>query len=203
LQGRQDEGRGMEMTDIDPEIKAIVEKAMEYLRKHLNEAELREYERYYEEYKQERVARFRYDIAYKILRRFVVKMPHKDEEAFWDALRFLGGDEFRLLSIHIDYVYDPRRDAVIRRAEEPKDIEIITFDATILKGPESISQAYEAVAQDIRDIVRHISERVERLSQLTDEFLKTLEERELATRYPQAFEREEPREEKSGDEEVG
>jgi hypothetical protein len=43
LQGRQDEGRGMEM-DIDPEIEAMVEKAMTQLRKKLGPDELKVYE---------------------------------------------------------------------------------------------------------------------------------------------------------------
>jgi hypothetical protein len=70
LQGRQDEGRGMEM-GIDPEIEETTEKAMEHLRKHLNETELREYERYYEYFRTAPSEDVRYYNAYRILRRYL------------------------------------------------------------------------------------------------------------------------------------
>jgi hypothetical protein len=196
--------RGWEMglmMDMDPEVEAMVEKAMDYLRQHLNKAELREYEKYYEEYKRLSGGLYRYDYAHKILRRFVAEIPH--EEAYWYAARFIPKHEVRLLSIHIDYIYSLDKDAVIRTAEIPGDVEDMVPDAIILRMPETVSEAYEAVAQDIRDITKHILERIKRLSQLTDELLRTLEEREELTKYPNALEGEEPREEKSEGKEAG
>jgi hypothetical protein len=74
LQGRQDEGRGMEMKDIDPEIEETTEKAMEHLRKHLNETELREYERYYEYFRTAPSEDVRYYNTYRILRRYLAEV---------------------------------------------------------------------------------------------------------------------------------
>jgi hypothetical protein len=184
--------RGWEMglmMDMDPEVEAMVEKAMDYLRQHLNKAELREYEKYYEEYKRLSGGLYKYDYAHKILRRFVAEIPH--EEAYWYAARFIPKHEVRLLSIHIDYIYSLDEDAVIMNAEIPGGIEDIVPDATILRMPETVSEAYEAVTQDIRGITKHILGRIKRLSQLTDELLRTLEEREEAIKYPKEFEREE------------
>jgi hypothetical protein len=74
LQGRQDEGRGMEMKDIDQEIEETTEKAMERLRKLLNETELREYERYYEYFRTAPSEDVRYYNAYRILRRYLAEV---------------------------------------------------------------------------------------------------------------------------------
>jgi hypothetical protein len=72
LQGRQDEGRGMEMTDIDPEIEARVEEAMTQLRKKLGPDELKVYEGYYEYFRTAPSEDVRYYNAYRILRRYLI-----------------------------------------------------------------------------------------------------------------------------------
>jgi hypothetical protein len=73
LQGRQDEGRGMEMTDIDPEISEAVEEAMTQLRKKLGTDELKVYERYYEDFRTASKD-VRYYNAYRILRRYLAEV---------------------------------------------------------------------------------------------------------------------------------
>jgi hypothetical protein len=73
LQGRQDEGRGMEMKDIDPEIEAMVEEAMTQLRKKLGPDELKVYEGYYE-YFRTASEDVRYYNAYRILRRYLAEV---------------------------------------------------------------------------------------------------------------------------------
>jgi hypothetical protein len=72
LQGRQDEGRGMEMKDIDPEIEAMVEEAMTQLRKKLGPDELKVYEGYYEYFRTAPSEDVRYYNAYRILRRYLI-----------------------------------------------------------------------------------------------------------------------------------
>jgi hypothetical protein len=72
LQGRQDEGRGMEMKDIDPEIEARVEEAMTQLRKKLGPDELKVYEGYYEYFRTAPSEDVRYYNAYRILRRYLI-----------------------------------------------------------------------------------------------------------------------------------
>jgi hypothetical protein len=74
LQGRQDEGRGMEMTDIDPEISEAVEEAMTQLRKKLGTDELKVYERYYEYFRTAPSEDVRYYNAYRILRRYLAEV---------------------------------------------------------------------------------------------------------------------------------
>jgi hypothetical protein len=72
LQGRQDEGRGMEMKDIDPEIEVRVEEAMTQLRKKLGPDELKVYEGYYEYFRTAPSEDVRYYNAYRILRRYLI-----------------------------------------------------------------------------------------------------------------------------------
>ena len=61
------------MTDIDPEIEAMVEEAMTQLRKKLGTDELKVYERYYEDFRT--ASRdVRYYNAYRILRRYLAEV---------------------------------------------------------------------------------------------------------------------------------
>jgi hypothetical protein len=107
----------------------------------------------------------------------------------------LVGGSVKLLSIHVDYIYDFGRRALIRRT---KDSEAVMRDKLL-----SVEEAYKYVVEDVQGIARHISDRADKLSGLTRVFLKALMDMEGATRYPEAVEQEKPREEKSGDEEVG
>jgi hypothetical protein len=106
----------------------------------------------------------------------------------------LVGGSVRLLSIHIDYIYDFGRRALIRRT---RDSEAVMRDKLL-----SVEEAYKYVVEDVQGIARHISDRADKLSGLTRVFLKALMDMEGATRYPEAVEQEKPREEKRGDEEV-
>jgi hypothetical protein len=107
----------------------------------------------------------------------------------------LVGGSVRLLSIHVDYIYDFGRRALIRRT---RDSEAVMRDKLL-----SVEEAYKYVVEDVQGIARHISDRADKLPALTRVFLKALMDMEGATRYPEAVEQEKPREEKSGDEEVG
>jgi len=110
------------------------------------------------------------------------------------AAGFVGGSA-RLLSIHVDYIYDFERRALIRRT---KGSEAVIRDKLL-----SVEEAYKYVVEDVQGIARHISDRADKLTGLTRAFLQALLEMEGATRYPEAIEQEKPREEKSGGEEVG
>jgi hypothetical protein len=107
----------------------------------------------------------------------------------------LVGGTVRLLSIHVDYIYDFGRRALIRRT---RDSEAVMRDKLL-----SVEEAYKYVVEDVQGIARHISDRADKLPALTRVFLKALMEVEGATRYPEAFEQEKPWEERSGGEEVG
>ena len=106
----------------------------------------------------------------------------------------LVGGSVKLLSIHVDYIYDFGRRALIRRT---RDSEAVIRDRLL-----SVEEAYKYVVEDVQGIARHISDRADKLPALTRVFLQTLLEVEGATRYPEAFEQEKPREEKSRGEEV-
>jgi hypothetical protein len=169
-----------------PEFKEAVEAVMKCLRRVLKGAELQEYEGYYK-------AGNIY-AAYRILLRFLGRfggLPLVDES----RVAGLVGGSVRLLSIHIDYIYDFGRRALIRRT---RGSEAVIRDKFL-----SVREAYKYVVEDVQGIARHISDRADKLPALTMAFLKALLEMEGATRYPEAFEQEKPREEKSGGEEVG
>jgi hypothetical protein len=107
----------------------------------------------------------------------------------------LVGGSVKLLSIHVDYIYDFGRRALIRRA---RGSEAVMRDKLL-----SVEEAYKYVVEDVQGIARHISDRADKLPALTRVFLKALMDMEGATRYPEAFEQEKPWEERSGGEEVG
>jgi len=183
----------MEMTDIDPEIEAMVENAMEYLRRFLHplrEADLKRYERCYEEYRSSAYVGDRYANAYRILRGCIAELSPDYLDVFAGLVR-----EIKLLSIHVDYIYDVERDVVIRRTPGSETV--------IGKSLLAAVSVYKCVAEDVQSMAQHIWNRVFWLGKITGLFLHVLRERELATRYPEAIEQEKPREEKSGDEEVG
>jgi hypothetical protein len=190
---------GVEMGDLlwaltPSEFKDAVENAMKCLRRVLKGAELQEYEGYYERYKKASDAPIGYQNAYRILLRLLGRfggLSSKDEVR---AAGFVGGS-VRLLSIHIDYIYDFGRRALIRRT---RDSEAVIRDKLL-----SVEEAYKYVVEDVQGIARHISDRADKLPALTRAFLQALLEVEGATRYPEAVEQEKPREEKSGGEEVG
>jgi hypothetical protein len=184
----------LELALTPSEFKDVVENAMKCLRRVLKGAELQEYEGYYERYKKASDAPIGYQNAYKILLRLLGRfggLSSKDEVR---AAGFVGGS-VRLLSIHVDYIYDFGRRALIRRT---RDSEAVMRDRLL-----SVEEAYKYVVEDVQGIARHISDRTDKLPALTMAFLQALLEVEGATRYPEAFEQEKPREEKSGDEEVG
>jgi hypothetical protein len=184
----------LELALTPSEFKDVVENAMKCLRRVLKGAELQEYEGYYERYKKASDAPIGYQNAYRILLRLLGRfggLSSKDEVR---AAGFVGGS-VRLLSIHIDYIYDFGRRALIRRT---KDSEAVIRDKLL-----SVEEAYKYVVEDVQGIARHISDRADKLSGLTRAFLQALLEVEGATRYPEAFEQEKPREGRSGDEEVG
>jgi hypothetical protein len=184
----------LELALTPSEFKDAVENAMKCLRKVLKGAELQEYEGYYERYEKASDAPIGYQNAYRILLRLLGRfggLSSKDEVR---AAGFVGGSA-RLLSIHVDYIYDFGRRALIRRT---KDSEAVIRDKLL-----SVEEAYKYVVEDVQGIARHISDRADKLSGLTRAFLQALLEVEGATRYPEAVEQEKPREEKSGGEEVG
>jgi hypothetical protein len=184
----------LELALTPSEFKDAVENAMKCLRRVLKGPELQEYEGYYERYKKANDAPIGYQNAYRILLRLLGRfggLSSKDEVR---AAGFVGGS-VRLLRIHIDYIYDFGRRALIRRT---KDSEAVIRDKLL-----SVEEAYKYVVEDVQGIARHISDRADKLSGLTRAFLQALLEVEGATRYPEAFEQEKPREERSGDEEVG
>jgi hypothetical protein len=183
----------LELALTPSEFKDVVENAMKCLRRVLKGAELQEYEGYYERYKKASDAPIGYQNAYKILLRLLGRfggLSSKDEVR---AAGFVGGS-VRLLSIHIDYIYDFERRALIRRT---RDSEAVMRDRLL-----SVEEAYKYVVEDVQGIARHISDRADKLPALTRAFLKALMDMEGATRYPEAVEQEKPREEKSGGEEV-
>jgi hypothetical protein len=183
----------LELALTPSEFKDVVENAMKCLRRVLKGAELQEYEGYYERYKKASDAPIGYQNAYKILLRLLGRfggLSSKDEVR---AAGFVGGSA-RLLSIHVDYIYDFGRRALIRRT---RDSEAVIRDKLL-----SVEEAYKYVVEDVQGIARHISDRADKLSGLTRTFIKALLEVEGATRYPEAVEQEKPREEKSGGEGV-
>jgi hypothetical protein len=183
----------LELALTPSEFKDVVENAMKCLRKVLKGAELQEYEGYYERYEKASDAPIGYQNAYRILLRLLGRfggLSSKDEVR---AAGFVGGSA-RLLSIHVDYIYDFGRRALIRRT---RDSEAVMRDRLL-----SVEEAYKYVVEDVQGIARHISDRADKLPALTRVFLKALMDMEGATRYPEAFEQEKPWEERSGDEEV-
>jgi hypothetical protein len=178
---------------IPSELKDAVEEAMKYLRRVLKGAELQEYEGYYEGYKKASDHYAICDNAYRILSRFIGsfgRLSLKDEK----SVAGLVGGAVRLLSIHVDYIFDFERLALIRRTQSSE---------AVIKDKLSVGLAYEYVVEDVQNIARHISERAGRLSALTKAFLKALLEMEGAARYPEALEQEKPREGKSEGKEAG
>jgi hypothetical protein len=183
----------LELALTPSEFKDVVENAMKCLRRVLKGAELQEYEGYYERYEKASDAPIGYQNAYRILLRLLGRfggLSSKDEVR---AAGFVGGS-VRLLSIHIDYIYDFGRRALIRRT---RDSEAVMRDKLL-----SVEEAYKYVVEDVQGIARHISDRADKLPALTRAFLQALMEVEGATRYPEAVEQEKPREERSGGEGV-
>jgi hypothetical protein len=126
----------------------------------------------------------------------LLRLPPERDVSPRDEVRAaeLVGGSVKLLSIHVDYIYDFGRRALIRRT---RDSEAVMRDRLL-----SVEEAYKYVVEDVQGIARHISDRADKLPALTRAFLKALMDMEGATRYPEAFEQEKPWEERSGDEEV-
>ena len=126
----------------------------------------------------------------------LLRLPPERDVSPRDEVRAaeLVGGSVKLLSIHVDYIYDFGRRALIRRT---RDSEAVMRDRLL-----SVEEAYKYVVEDVQGIARHISDRADKLPALTRAFLKALMEVEGATRYPEAFEQEKPWEERSGGEGV-